>query len=231
VRYRKVLHQCALEPDLALFETGDQTEVGEKGLTLSGGQKARITLARAIYSRAEIILLDDVLAALDVHTSSWIVRKCLNGDLVKDRTVIMVVCICRFRMLPAFLLMPSKTHNVALTVPLADFMVSLRDGQVLEQGVVKEVLEHDPVVSAELREEREALKRVDEEVDLRLGAMEQPAPQSDGKLIVAEEVALGHVGWAPSQWLVLSQSCRNLSFVQLNDFCLLREAIIPFYLC
>ena len=62
-------------------------------MTLSGGQKARITLARAIYSRAEVILLDDVLAALDVHTSSWIVRKCLNGDLVKGRTIIMVVCI------------------------------------------------------------------------------------------------------------------------------------------
>jgi ABC-type multidrug transport system fused ATPase/permease subunit len=50
---------------LTLFEAGDQTEVGEKGLTLSGGQKARITLARAIYSPAKILLLDDVLAALE----------------------------------------------------------------------------------------------------------------------------------------------------------------------
>lgn len=64
-RYKQVLYQCALEPDLALFEAGDATEVGEKGLTLSGGQKARLTLARAIYSSAEIILLDDVLAALE----------------------------------------------------------------------------------------------------------------------------------------------------------------------
>ena len=59
-----MIYQCALKRDLALFEAGDQTEVGEKGLTLSGGQKARITLARAIYSSASIILLDDVLAAL-----------------------------------------------------------------------------------------------------------------------------------------------------------------------
>lgn len=81
------MHQCALEQDLDLFDAGDLTEVGERGLTLrceytgtlrylcrshaiafSGGQKARLTLARAIYARSEIILLDDVLAALDVHT-------------------------------------------------------------------------------------------------------------------------------------------------------------------
>ncbi|EEB97898.1 hypothetical protein MPER_02688 [Moniliophthora perniciosa FA553] len=64
-RYHKVIHQCSLERDLTLFDAGDQTEVGEKGITLSGGQKARITLARAIYSSADILLLDDVLAALE----------------------------------------------------------------------------------------------------------------------------------------------------------------------
>lgn len=63
-----MLRQCALETDLKLFEAGDKTEVGERGLTLSGGQKARVTLARAVYSSAEIVLLDDILAALDVHT-------------------------------------------------------------------------------------------------------------------------------------------------------------------
>lgn len=68
-RYNKVIKQCGLERDISLFEAGDKTEVGEKGLTLSGGQKARITLARAVYSQAETILLDDVLAALE---SVWV---------------------------------------------------------------------------------------------------------------------------------------------------------------
>ena len=72
------------------------TEVGEKGLTLSGGQKARITLARAVYSNAEILLLDDVLAALDVHTARWIVDKCFKGDLLRGRTVILVVRRCPY---------------------------------------------------------------------------------------------------------------------------------------
>lgn len=53
--------------------------------------QARITLARAIYSTAEILLLDDVLSALDVHTSQWIVRECFKGDLVRGRTIILVV--------------------------------------------------------------------------------------------------------------------------------------------
>ena len=86
-----VIHQCALKRDLSLFEAGDKTEVGEKGLTLSGGQKARVTLARAIYSSADVLLLDDVLAALDVHTAKWIVDKCFKGDLVRGRTVVLVV--------------------------------------------------------------------------------------------------------------------------------------------
>jgi ABC-type nitrate/sulfonate/bicarbonate transport system ATPase subunit len=53
--------------------------------------QARITLARAVYSSADIILLDDVLAALDVHTSKWIVDKCFKGDLLRGRTVLLVV--------------------------------------------------------------------------------------------------------------------------------------------
>jgi ABC-type phosphate transport system ATPase subunit len=78
------------------------------GVTLSGGQKARITLARAVYSSADILLLDDIFAALEsissfrvfcfqthifssVHTSKWIVDNCLRGDLIQGRTVILVV--------------------------------------------------------------------------------------------------------------------------------------------
>jgi ABC-type multidrug transport system fused ATPase/permease subunit len=64
-RYAKVLHQCCLERDLELFAAGDNTEVGERGQNLSGGQKARIGLARALFSAAEILLLDDIFAALE----------------------------------------------------------------------------------------------------------------------------------------------------------------------
>jgi ABC-type bacteriocin/lantibiotic exporter with double-glycine peptidase domain len=63
-QHATVLYQCGLHQDLAQFEARDHTEVGEKGITLSGGQKARVALARAVYSSANTLLVDDVLAAL-----------------------------------------------------------------------------------------------------------------------------------------------------------------------
>ncbi|KAJ6489479.1 hypothetical protein C8R47DRAFT_1177182 [Mycena vitilis] len=175
-RYRKVLYQCCLERDLELWDAGDATEVGEKGLTLSGGQKARVTLARAIYAETEIILLDDVLAALDVHTSKWIVDKCLRGDLIKNRTVILV------------------THNVAMTTKIADFVVSLGlDGRVRSQGSVADALENDEQLAKEVVKEQETLEAAEKEIDSEPAAKE-PA-KKDGKLIIPEEIALGHVSW------------------------------------
>ncbi|KAJ6561237.1 hypothetical protein DFH09DRAFT_1160834 [Mycena vulgaris] len=171
-RYKKVLYQCALEPDIALFGAGDETEVGEKGLTLSGGQKARLTLARAVYSIAGILLLDDVLAALDIHTSQWIVEKCFGGDLVAGRTVILV------------------THNVALARPIANFIVSLGpDGRVQSQGSISELATRGPL-ALQIRKEQEVLNMKQEQSDAGSGEPDAPAK---GTLIVAEEVQVGHV--------------------------------------
>lgn len=81
--YNRVLDACALRQDLALLPQGDMTEVGEKGITLSGGQKARISLARAVYARADLILLDDVLAAVDSHVAKHVFNQVIgpNGIL------------------------------------------------------------------------------------------------------------------------------------------------------
>ncbi|BEJ16010.1 hypothetical protein CspHIS471_0506150 [Cutaneotrichosporon sp. HIS471] len=117
--YRKVLHDCALETDLKLFDDGDETEIGEKGITLSGGQKARVTLARAIYSGSAIVLLDDIFAALDTLTSRFILDNLFKGDLVKDRTIVLV------------------THHTHLAGPVADYMVMLdADGSVAHAGPI-----------------------------------------------------------------------------------------------
>ncbi len=67
--YNKVIDSCCLRRDLSLLPNGDMTVIGERGINLSGGQKARLALARAVYSRADIYVLDDILAAVDAQVS------------------------------------------------------------------------------------------------------------------------------------------------------------------
>lgn len=87
-RYEATVKACCLLPDFRMLEDGDATEIGAKGVSLSGGQKARVALARAVYSRAKHVLLDDPLAAVDSHTAAALVTDCLAGPLMKGRTVV-----------------------------------------------------------------------------------------------------------------------------------------------
>lgn len=87
-RYQSVLSACALEADLAALPGGDQTEIGSNGINLSGGQRQRVSLARAVYSNADIFLLDDPFSALDAHVSQHVVAHCLQ-TLLKHKTVVL----------------------------------------------------------------------------------------------------------------------------------------------
>lgn len=122
-RYQSVIDACSLKRDLEILDAGDETLVGEKGVTLSGGQKQRISLARALYSKARHVLLDDVLSAVDSHTAKWIFDKALMGPLMHNRTCILV------------------THNVSLCLPEAGFAVVLENGRVQAQGTATEVID------------------------------------------------------------------------------------------
>ncbi|XP_023212077.1 multidrug resistance-associated protein 4-like [Centruroides sculpturatus] len=88
-KYRKILHITALEKDISLFPKRDLTIVGERGVIMSGGQKARINLARALYVDADIFLLDDPLSAVDVPVAKHIFEKCIMQYL-KDKICILV---------------------------------------------------------------------------------------------------------------------------------------------
>ncbi|KAG7856359.1 hypothetical protein KL939_004011 [Ogataea angusta] len=122
-RYDAVIHACGLTRDLSILEAGDETEIGEKGITLSGGQKQRVSLARALYSSASYLLLDDCLSAVDSHTAVHIYEYCINGELMKGRTCILV------------------SHNVSLTIKEADFVVMMDNGRIKAQGSVDELMQ------------------------------------------------------------------------------------------
>ncbi|KAJ4210663.1 hypothetical protein NW759_013205 [Fusarium solani] len=118
-RYDAVIKVCALEADLAVLTDGDSTELGANGVNLSGGQKWRVALARAVYSQAEILIMEDIFSAVDAHVGAWIFEKCLTGDICEGRTRILV------------------THHLGLVLPAASFVVELSDGIVTYSGPPK----------------------------------------------------------------------------------------------
>lgn len=137
--------------------------------------QARITLARALYSPAEILLLDDILAALDVHTAKHVVSEALQGDLIRGRTVLLV------------------THNIALTAPIASHVIVLgRHGQVSTQGSVPDVLKRDTKLRAEVEKGQQETEEIESKVDKEEDGDVDTKPKA-GKLIIAEEKAIGRV--------------------------------------
>ncbi|KAK8089138.1 ATP-dependent bile acid permease [Apiospora hydei] len=147
-RYRKVLEACALTQDLAGFKHGDLTDIGEGGVGLSGGQKARVALARAVYSRSRILLLDDPLAPLDHNTAESIVQKLFRGPLFENRTIILV------------------THRIDLCIHVADQAVEIHDGKArvlqpdeVPQNVIES--EHNLAEGEEDQHSADAVAEVD----------------------------------------------------------------------
>ncbi|XP_008047221.1 multidrug resistance-associated protein 1-like, partial [Carlito syrichta] len=120
--YERVLEACALLPDLEQLPNGDQTEIGERGVNISGGQKHRISLARAVYSGADIYLLDDPLSAVDVHVGKQLFEKVIGSSgLLINKTRILV------------------TNNLTL-LPQMDLIVVTESGRIAHMGTYQEVL-------------------------------------------------------------------------------------------
>lgn len=115
-RYRKTIFACALNQDIQQWADGDETDLGENGVNLSGGQKWRISLARALYSRAGTLVIDDVFSALDANTARHVCQHALAGELAQGRTRILA------------------THHVDLALPHADYVVHLDEGSVIYSG-------------------------------------------------------------------------------------------------
>uniref|UniRef100_A0ACB8GBZ2 Uncharacterized protein n=1 Tax=Sphaerodactylus townsendi TaxID=933632 RepID=A0ACB8GBZ2_9SAUR len=118
--YQEVVEACALSDDLNILPAGDQTEVGENGVTLSGGQKARIALARAVYQEKDIYLLDDPLAAVDADVANHLMQKCILG-ILRNKT--RILC----------------THRTEF-LENADIVLMMDSGRILKTGTALEIL-------------------------------------------------------------------------------------------
>ena len=121
--YWEVVRACALQGDVASLCDGDGTEIGERGVTVSGGQKARISLARALYGRPSLLLLDDPLSAVDQHVARHLVREAVVrlGQQVLGASVVLA------------------SHQLQFAYGLADCALLLSHGTVKATGTVEEL--------------------------------------------------------------------------------------------
>ncbi|XP_046475187.1 multidrug resistance-associated protein 1 isoform X1 [Neodiprion pinetum] len=121
--YNRVIEACALKPDLEMLPAGDKTEIGEKGINLSGGQKQRVSLARAVYSNADIYFMDDPLSAVDSHVGKHIFDNVIGpSGMLKKKTRVLV------------------THGITY-LPEVDDIIVIKNGEVTERGTYKQLLE------------------------------------------------------------------------------------------
>lgn len=131
--YEKTVMACALLDDFAQLPDGDETVVGERGISLSGGQKARVSLARAVYARADIYLLDDVLSAVDSHVGKHIIDNVLGPrGLLSTKTRILAT-------------------NAIPVLRQASYITLVKDGKVTEKGTYNELVAHKGLVAELLR--------------------------------------------------------------------------------
>ncbi|KAL4486872.1 hypothetical protein ABPG72_009636 [Tetrahymena utriculariae] len=119
LRYKQALHASCLEEDLSYFVDGDLTNIAEKGDSLSGGQRKRINLARAIYKDSNIYFLDDPLSALDIGVATFIAKECFNGMLKSKTRVIFV--------------------NNLIGMENADVIYIVKDGEIVQQGKYQQI--------------------------------------------------------------------------------------------
>ena len=159
-RYDEVLEACALVDDIMVLPAGDMTEIGERGINLSGGQKARVSLARAMYSRStKIMLLDDPLSAVDAHVSEHIFSRAICGAFNQGVTRVLV------------------THHVHL-LSRCDSVIVLKGGTIKHQGRYEDLIAQG-VEFAGAVDVSKAKEGEDAEGETTTESKKGPAPEED----------------------------------------------------
>ncbi|XP_038209551.1 uncharacterized protein LOC119830563 [Zerene cesonia] len=209
-KYNEVCRVCCLLPDFKQFPYADLSLVGERGVQLSGGQRARINLARAIYREADIYLLDDPLSAVDANVGRQLFEECILGYL-RGRTCILV------------------THQIHF-IKAADTIVVLNDGAIENQGSFNDLIKSEKELSSLLTslernpDEEEVTKAIEEPKIIR--GMSRVSVRSEEaskimkeQILEAEERAKGNLKWEVI--IKYLQSIRSSFWITMTLFSLL----------
>ena len=180
--YESVVDACALRPDLEMLPNGDLTEIGERGITVSGGQKQRLNIARAIYFNSDIILMDDPLSAVDAHVGRHIFDNAICG-LLKDK--------CRIL----------ATHQLHV-LSRCDRIIWMQEGRIETIDTFANLMNNNEsfqkmMVSTAQEEkvEKEAVVNEDDIEDEKKAAKKRKQAKRGAALMQQEERAVKSVGW------------------------------------
>ncbi|EHY51906.1 ATP-binding cassette transporter yor1 [Exophiala dermatitidis] len=177
--YRDVIDACALAPDLEILPAGDQTEIGERGITLSGGQKQRLNIARAIYFDADIILMDDPLSAVDAHVGRHIMDKAICG-LMKNK--------CRIL----------ATHQLHV-LSRCDRIIWMEDGHIQAidtyDNLMQQSVDFQKLMATTAQEDSSALVKAEEAEETEEKPEKKIKKGKPAALMQQEERAVKSVSW------------------------------------
>ncbi|KAF4398458.1 hypothetical protein G4B88_025437 [Cannabis sativa] len=190
-RYWKAIDVAELHLDLDLLPARDLTEIGERGVNISGGQKQRISIARAVYSNADVYIFDDPLSALDAHVGRQVFNKCIKQEL-QGKTRLLVT-------------------NQLHFLPQVDRIVLVCDGTIMEEGTYEELTKNGKMFQKLMENASKTGENVKEKVDNKSCFQNIPVPALNGLfsdptnskkgnlekvvLIKEEERETGVVGW------------------------------------
>ena len=166
-KYEHVLDICQMLPDIKMLPGGDLTEIGERGINLSGGQKARVSIARAVYADCDIYLIDDCLSALDAYVGKAIMDKVFCGYL-KDRTRIMT------------------THHIHVLEEM-DQVILMESGKIAAQGKYHDIRNLKAFQDYAVGQEEKDKKNF-------TGGRDKPAGRSDGFKSIKDDSDTGSGG-------------------------------------
>ncbi|KAI9890027.1 MAG: hypothetical protein M1814_004543 [Vezdaea aestivalis] len=178
--YNKVIEACALQPDLDMLPNADDTEIGERGITVSGGQKQRLNIARAIYFDAEIVLMDDPLSAVDAHVGRHIFDYAITG-LLKDK--------CRIL----------ATHQLHV-LNRCDRILWMEDGRIIAHGTFTDLMANNTAFAKMMlstaQEETDKAEDKSGEEKGEEGDKKHKKHGKRGVLMQVEERAVKSVPWS-----------------------------------
>ena len=178
-KYKDVLHVCCLEDDLKILQGGSECEIGERGINLSGGQKARISLARCCYSDSDIVIMDDPIAAVDSHVGKALFNKCIYRYM-KGRTRILVT-------------------NATQYLHKCDYIIVLDNQTIAFQGTFDELKAHniDLLVLSEDDDASSSQSPFPSELESSECIAEEAEEEAEESHLVTEEMkTTGNISWS-----------------------------------